>query len=382
MFLNNIDFLLFYLYNKLTKREEQMRIIHVADVHLDAPFSQLSRKKELGEKRRLEQRKALRKMIEYIKQEKIPYLLIAGDLYEHEYVRESTMYYINSLFQEIPDTKIYIAPGNHDPYCKDSYYATYEWSKNVTIFTSEKIEKIQEENINIYGCGFTSFYLQNSQIGNITLDEKEKINILLTHADLDASNIGEEVYQPITKKTIEKIGFDYVALGHIHKNNVQENTNIVYPGSAISLGFDELGQHGMVEIQIEKGNMQKKFIPLDDIELIKKEVSLQDIQSLEELVEKIEEIHIPANQYVEIILVGARNIEINLYKLEKLIQKENVIKIKDMTKIEYPLEQMQNETTLKGIFIKQMLKKKNEAKTEEEKQMIEKAIEVGLEVLK
>lgn len=359
-----------------------MRIIHVADVHLDAPFSQLSRKKDLGEKRRLEQRKALRKMIEYIKQEKIPYLLIAGDLYEHEYVRESTIYYINSLFQEIPDTKIYIAPGNHDPYCKDSYYATYEWSKNVTIFTSEKIEKIQEENINIYGCGFTSFYLQNSQIGNITLDEKEKINILLTHADLDASNIGEEVYQPITKKTIEKIGFDYVALGHIHKNNVQENTNIVYPGSAISLGFDELGQHGMVEIQIEKGNMQKKFIPLDDIELIKKEVSLQDIQSLEELVEKIEEIHIPANQYVEIILVGARNIEINLYKLEKLIQKENVIKIKDMTKIEYPLEQMQNETTLKGIFIKQMLKKKNETKTEEEKQMIEKAIEVGLEVLK
>ena len=52
-----------------------------------------------------------------------------------------------------------------------------------------------------------------------------------------------------------------------------------------------------------------------------------------------------------------------------------------MTKIEYPLEQMANETTLKGLFIKQMLEKRKNAQTQEEIEMIEKAIEVGMEVL-
>ena len=28
--------------------------------------------------------------------------------------------------------------------------------------------------------------------------------------------------------------FDYIALGHIHKTNYNEGTNIVYPGSNIS----------------------------------------------------------------------------------------------------------------------------------------------------
>lgn len=183
------------------------------------------------------------------------------------------------------------------------------------------------------------------------------------------------------KKKLQEIGFDYVALGHIHKNNINESNNIIYPGSMISFGFDELEKHGMVEINIEKGKLEKKLIPLDEKEFIKKEINVQEINSTEELIEKIENIQIEENKYVEIILTGSRNIEINSYKLEKLIQKENIIKIKDMTKIEYPLEQMANETTLKGLFIKQMLEKRKNAQTQEEIEMIEKAIEVGMEVL-
>lgn len=358
-----------------------MKIIHIADMHFDTPFAQLSNKKQLGNIRRLEQRKAFKKMIEYIKENEIKYLLIAGDLYENEYIRKSTIEYINSLFKEIPNTKIYIAPGNHDPYIKNSYYETYQWNNNVKIFTSNKIEKIEEENMNIYGCAFTDFYLSKSDIENIKLDNKEKINILLAHGDLNASNQGELIYQPIPEKKLQEIGFDYVALGHIHKNNINEKNNIIYPGSMISFGFDELEKHGMIEINIEKGKLEKKLIPLDEKEFIKKEINVQEINSTEELIEKIENIQITENQYVEIILIGARNIEINSYKLEKLIQKENIIKIKDMTKIEYPLEQMANETTLKGLFIKQMLEKKKNAQTQEEIEMIDKAIEVGMEVL-
>ena len=61
-----------------------MKFIHIADVHFDRPFVNLSDKEGWGDFRRLDQRKYFKKVIEYIKEEDIPYLFIAGDLYEHK----------------------------------------------------------------------------------------------------------------------------------------------------------------------------------------------------------------------------------------------------------------------------------------------------------
>ena len=99
-----------------------MKFVHIADMHFDTTFDSL--KDDLGEKRRLEQREAFSKMIEYIKTNQIPYLFISGDLYEQKYIRESTIEFINNKFKEISETSVFIAPGNHDPYLKNSYYST------------------------------------------------------------------------------------------------------------------------------------------------------------------------------------------------------------------------------------------------------------------
>ncbi len=223
-----------------------MRFVHIADVHLDIPFTTLEGKK-LSEKRRLEQRSAVKRVIEYIRENKIPYLFICGDFYEQEYVKMSTIEYINKLFETIPETKIYIVPGNHDPYIKNSYYTKYNFAPNVKIF-KEDIEKIEDGNINIYGYGFEDFYMKNSKHQDIKIEDKNKINILLTHGELDGSENSENLYNPLSKIYLKSLGFDYIALGHIHKNsyNEEENQRIVYPGSLVSLGFDELGKHGMI----------------------------------------------------------------------------------------------------------------------------------------
>ena len=79
-----------------------MRFIHMADIHFDSPFTVLGDKRDFATKRRLEQREAFKNAIEYISKEKIPYLFIAGDLYDHDYIRESTIEFINNLFKTIP----------------------------------------------------------------------------------------------------------------------------------------------------------------------------------------------------------------------------------------------------------------------------------------
>lgn len=356
-----------------------MKFVHIADMHFDSPFVNLSEKDIMGDLRRLEQRKVFKKIIEYIKENNIKYFFISGDLYEHKYIKQSTIDYINKLFEEIPETNIYIAPGNHDPYTKNSYYNKYNWSKNVKIF-GPKVEKIETQDANIYGYGFDDFYCSDSGVENIEIEQTEKPNILIIHGNIDGSTIEDMQYNSMSKKMLQEKGFDYVALGHIHKKdyNTEENQKIVYPGSTISLGFDELGEHGMIVGDVEKNKLETQFIKLDDKQFTKRELNVDNIYSKEELIEKINELEIEENNYVEIILIGNRNFEINKYDLIKYILNNNIIKIKDNTKIAYNLEKLENENTLKGLFIKEMNKKLKNAETEEEKEIIEKSIEIGL----
>ena len=214
------------LYNVKTEKRrepygENMKFVHIADMHFDSPLTTLSDKGNLGEQRRIEQRKIFKKVIEYIKENNIEYLFISGDLYEHKYIRKSTIEYINNLFKEIENTKIFISPGNHDPFIKNSYYNKFNWNSNVKIFTS-KIERIEEKEFDLYAYGFEDFSMPKSYIEDIEIFNKNKINILLTHSSLDGAG-QEKEYNPITKKTLKESEFDYIALGHIHI--IQERTN-------------------------------------------------------------------------------------------------------------------------------------------------------------
>jgi len=354
-----------------------MKFIHMADMHFDTPFTTLN---NLGEERRLEQRQIFKQIIEYIKENNIPYLFISGDLYDHTYVKESTIEYINELFKKIPGTNIFISPGNHDPYIKNSYYNNYNWSENVHIFTNKK-EKFEKEGINIYGYGFADFYCENSRIEEIQIENKNEINILVLHASLDASTLQEKKYNPITKNQFKKIGFDYIALGHIHKLSYkdEEKQTIIYPGSTIALGFDEPGEHGVILGEISKEKLDLEFIKFDKKEFEKIELNISGINSEEELIEKINNLILEAKKYYEIILTGNKNIEINTYTIIKHLENKNIIKIKDKTKIEIDIEKQEKEKNLKGYFIKEINELKKDKKIDEE--ILNNVLEIGINIL-
>ena len=356
-----------------------MKFVHIADMHFDSPFTLLSNRADLGEIRRLDQRKAFKKIIEYIKENNIPYLFIAGDLYEQEYIRSSTIEYINNLFKEINYTKIFIVPGNHDPYLNNSYYNKFNWNGNVKIFT-EKLEKIELPEFDLYGYGFEDFYMKDSKIDEIAIENKVKINILLTHGSLDGGYDEERVYNTMSSSKLKELSFDYIALGHIHKLNLsEENKRIIYPGSPISMGFDELGEHGMIVGDITKENIKIDFIKLDEKEFKEINLDISNLNTIEELIEKINEINFEKNNLYKIILIGKRKFEINIYKLLKIIEIKNIIKIKNKTIPYYNLKEIKNDFSLKGIFAEEALKKLNDKNID--KEIIEKAIEIGMNIL-
>ena len=63
-----------------------MKFVHIADLHLDMPFVSLKGNKELIKKKKLEQRFAFKKVIDYIKENNVDVLFLSGDLFEQKYV--------------------------------------------------------------------------------------------------------------------------------------------------------------------------------------------------------------------------------------------------------------------------------------------------------
>lgn len=130
---------------------------------------------------------------------------------------------------------------------------------------------------------------------------------------------------------------------------------------------------------IEKGKNEIEFIKLDDRVFEENNLDISEITSQEELAQKINSIDFEPNTENKIILEGKRNFEININDLFKLIHNDQIIKIKDHTKIKYDLEEISKENNLRGIFVKKLLEKLNDENYNKEE--ILKAIEIGLDVL-
>lgn len=361
-----------------------MKFIHMADMHLDSSFATLANNPKLAQERRIEQRRTMKKIVEYIKENNIPYFFIAGDLYEQEYIKKSTIEYINNLFKEIQETKIFITPGNHDPYIKNSFYKQYNWNNNVYIFTQE-LERLEFGNIDIYGYGFNDFYMKN-KYHNITIQNKDKINILITHGSIDSGKDEDKEYNALTTKELKNMNLDYIALGHIHKKsyNDYENQRIVYPGSTMSLGFDELGERGIIEGEIDEQTraIKLKFIPIESKTFEEAEIDISDLNSEEDLIEEINNINWDSNKFYKVILKGKNNFEINESNILELIIYPNIIRIRNHTEPKYEIKEIAKQESLKGLFAKGILDKINNTDNKNEKEKLINAFEIGMDILK
>ncbi|MBO5179106.1 MAG: DNA repair exonuclease [Clostridia bacterium] len=325
-----------------------MKFIHFADVHFDMVFSSIRDNRELVKKRRINQKQVFKNAIELAKEEAVDAIFIAGDLFENKYVEDDTIKYIISCFKDIPDISVFITPGNHDPLIKNSPYNTYLWPDNVHIFGSE-VGMYEVDGVNIFGIGFDDYEMDSDEIEKLEVDNN-KTNILITHANLDGAT---HKYHDLKTKVLKK--FDYTALGHIHLAKI-DDSSIIYPGSLIAGGFDELGEHGLVIGEIENKKVKVQFKKMDSQQFVIKECDISDFQTTQEIIDNLE----LEDDIYRIILTGVRHVSIK--SVEELIGElpNYVSEIVDNTRLEYNLQEIAKQNTLKGIFTKNMLQRLEE----------------------
>ena len=132
---------------------------------------------------------------------------------------------------------------------------------------------------------------------------------------------------------------------------------------------------------IDKNKLELEFVNIDERQFCEIELDCTQIATQEDLVQKINELELYDNYLYKVILIGYRSFEINIYDLYKYEINNKIIKIKDNTKLKLDFEKISNENTLVGIFVKELLTKLENCNDEEEKEILEKAMEIGIEAL-
>jgi len=252
-----------------------LKIIHTGDLHLDSPFSSLD--PASSEKRRGALRAAFSSLVILAKTEKADLFLICGDLFDDECITKDTINAILGDMASFPQCTFVITPGNHDPYCDTSPYRLIKWPDNVYIFNSDSLSYVEIESLGVRVYG--SAYLSKTKVAFTDTVFKakpdDKINILMHHGDID---VPQSVYSPVSSSVLSESGFDYVALGHIHKGTEilsAGNTKYAYCGCIEGRDFGETGYKGAIIGTLEKGKVDLKHVRISSkrYEVVKLDVT-------------------------------------------------------------------------------------------------------------
>lgn len=336
-----------------------MKFIHIADVHLGAvPDSD----KPWGKDREKEIWDSFRKIISVCNEEKVDLLLIAGDLFHKQpLVRE--LKEVNYLFSKLNTAQVVLMAGNHDYLGARSHYPEYEWDKRVHMFFSNDLQTMgfPELNTEVYGFSYVNRDITTPLYDNIKPADSDKLQILLAHG-------GDEKNIPINRKKLALAGFDYVALGHIHKPEII-NSRMAYSGSLEPLDKNETGERGYIlgEIIAEghsgnksiRGKKQTKlsFIPCSTRQYITLELNVNPNFTNGELTDVIlDRINEHGTQHIySIVIKGIRDETIRFDK-EAICSLGNVLEVRDETLPDYDFDELyrENADNVIGYFIQRI----------------------------
>ncbi|MHA6529828.1 metallophosphoesterase family protein [Paenibacillus sp. BAC0078] len=280
------------------------RFLHAADLHLDSRFAGLV---QLPQAIRSYLREstfaALGRLVGVAVQEEVDFVVISGDVYDVSDASLQGQLRFQEALQELGrhGIAVYLIHGNHDPL--DGPRLNSEPPGHVTVFGSgEPGQAIAcrrcdgQEVAVVSGISYpTAKVTENTALLFNRRPGSSLFHIALLHGNVDG-DLQHETYSPCTRRDLIGRGFDYWALGHIHKRSIlHERPAIVYPGNIQGRSVKETGPKGCYIVDVDsEGRTELRFHELDSIRWQVRELSIEGLedeaqwtQSVEQAVEEI-----------------------------------------------------------------------------------------------
>ena len=275
-----------------------MKILHTADLHLGQVIYQNYDRSD-------EHQHFFRQLEQWCKGEQPDALLVSGDVFDIQQpsatVKKTFTDYFVRLHQECPQMHIVITAGNHDSASRiQADSSVWELANAHLVGTPPAMDSLeqtdgwQHQYIIRLDSGYIIAlpYMIGERRGVIQsiLDKVAESNtldlpvVMMAHQAVTGLDITGHGFDIGTLRTLDTdamgSGFDYLALGHIHKpqtighqedamiEEVSDRSPVIrYSGSALHVSCDETYPHtvSLVEIDRHQGEVQIRQLRIDEL---------------------------------------------------------------------------------------------------------------------
>ncbi|MEG1710958.1 MAG: metallophosphoesterase [Clostridia bacterium] len=306
-----------------------MKVIHTGDLHLDSSLSGFDKETSKELKGRM--------MLAFSEIAKVAegdggVVIIAGDMFDRAMpsirVRDEVM----SIIESHKEVEFYIISGNHDN-DKMPKEMMMNFPNNVKMF-GDKFSSIE------IGKGVVLTAAERPTMEDwkgLKLAEG-KFNIVMAHAA--PLLYGSDDEYAVNVQWLQDKACDYLALGHYHTYNSGKagRGEWVMCGTPCARGFDETGEKGYVELEIEDGKCLTSFRKIEGHRFydISVDISKNAKSLVEVVIEAAKKEGAGVNDAVKVTLKGVSgDAHIDTEFAQKQIMKDKIffyIKIEDETK--------------------------------------------------
>lgn len=260
-----------------------MKIMHLSDLHIGKKVNEYSMLQD--------QIYILKEILQIIDDEKVETVIIAGDVYDRSLPPNEALELFDEFLYQLSgrNVNVFVISGNHDSperisYCgrmmtENKIFLSPVYDGNVKPITLNDdygevnfylLPFVRPADIRRY---FPDENIENYTdavkvaIDNMNVDFNER-NILVTHQFVTGAELSEseDIIVGGTDNVSGEVfdGFDYVALGHIHREQTVGKDNIRYCGTPLKYSFSEAKHIKSVTILDfnDKGNIEYSKIPL------------------------------------------------------------------------------------------------------------------------
>ena len=260
-----------------------MKFIHLSDLHLGKRVNEFSMIED--------QDYILKKILEVIDEEKPDSVIIAGDVYDKSVPSAEAVALFDSFLVSLAERNIqvFFISGNHDSAERIAFGSRLMDASGIHLSPvySGEVSPIEMSDdygrVNVYMLPFVkpsnvrAFFPEKeissytdavkTAIDRMSVDPSQR-NILITHQFVTgaASAGSEELSVGGTDNVAAEVfdGFDYVALGHIHRSQKCGHEYVRYSGTPLKYSFSEAKDQKSVTVveMKEKGNLEISSVPL------------------------------------------------------------------------------------------------------------------------
>ena len=227
--------------------------LHAADLHLDSPLKGLDPAAPAGRIRGAT-REALVRMVDFAREQRVAFVLLAGDLYDGDWKDWHTgQFLVQQLGRLARDgIEVVAISGNHD--------AEQVLTRKLNLPGLLGADRphtvhLQRAPVAVHGQSFDMPAVRHNMALQYPAPVEGLFNIGLLHTA--CGNSAHENYAPCTLEDLHRRGYDYWALGHVHtRAELSRAPWVVFPGNLQGRHINEEGSRGATLVTVRDNLVQ------------------------------------------------------------------------------------------------------------------------------